>query len=74
MNSYINISLLILILFTLYYFNVLEAYTPEPTPTSSLVIAQSCKRKVEEQPKHDLSNHSNFINNYLVGNTIRGKL
>ena len=72
MNSYINISLLILILFTLYYFNVLETYTP--TPTSSLVITQSCKRKVEEQPKHDLSNHSNFINNYLVGNTIRGKL
>ena len=79
MKSFINVLLIILILFTLLYFNVLEAYTPNST---TLVVngtysnsTSSCKRgNREQQPIHNMINNSNTANQYLVGNNIKGFL
>ena len=81
MNNFINVVLLILILFTLFYFNVLEAYTAHTTnalSTTSIAIengSSGCKRgNREQQPQHNVSNHSKLNNCYLIGNNIKGCL
>lgn len=83
MKSFINVLLIILILFALLYFNVLEAYTPDPTTLAANTTTSatnsnstsSCKRgNREQQPIHNIVNNSNTTNQYLVGNNIKGFL
>jgi len=81
MKSFINVLLIILILFTLLYFNVLEAYTAHTTnalSTTSIAIengSSGCKRGDREQnPIHNMFNNSNTSNRYLVGNDMSGFL
>ena len=77
MKSFINVLLIILILFTLLYFNVLEAYTAHSNTTSTAITQDStgCKRGDREQsPIHNMINNSNTSNRYLIGNNIRGFL
>ena len=80
MKSFINVLLIILILFTLLYFNVLEAYTAHTNTlsTTSIAITQDstgCRRGDREQsPIHNMINNSNTSNRYLIGNNIRGFL
>ena len=75
MKSFINVLLIILILFTLLYFNVLEAYTGHTTSTAITQDSTGCKRGDREQsPIHNMINNSNTSNRYLIGNNIRGFL